>query len=180
MRRLLSALALAAALSGTTAADTGSLNAIIGERPATREADPEAFPVTDEPVSAIRIITGRPLPGETCREALFEARPLVMSRAEATADEVIPLSLDNLCLIEFRNDARDRSLEIRVGEDLSALAITADQRLFRGLVLVPNQTTSVPIRPLPVGSLPVRVDVVWAEPAAGRTVQTFTLALSGP
>lgn len=179
MRALLPALAFVVALTGATAADTGAINAIIGgaEPPL---AEPEAFPVTDEPVSAIRIITGRPLPGETCRDALFEARPLVRSRREATADEVIPLTLDNLCLIEFRNDARDRSLEVRVGEDLSALAITADQRLFRGLVLVPNQTTSIPLRPLPVGDLPVRVDVVWAEPSAARTVQTFTLALTGP
>lgn len=181
MRRAAALLALAVALPAM--ADTGAINAIIGgeeEAPATPAPALEAFPVTNEPVSAIRVITGRPLPGESCRDALFEARPLVRTRREATADETIPLSLDGLCLIEFRNDARDRAIEIRVGEDLSALAITADQRLFRGLVLVPNQTTSVPIRPLPVGALAVAVDVVWAAPAEDRAVQSFTLALEGP
>jgi len=182
MRRSAALLAAAITLAGPGAADTGDINTMIGgDEPAPPDARLEAFPVTHEPVSAIRIITGRPLlPGDTCRDALFEARPLVRTRLEATADETVALELDGLCLIEFRNDAPDRPLEIRVGEDLSALAITADQRLFRGLVLVPNQTTSIPLRPLPVGDLPVRVDVVWAAPADDRSVQTFTLALEGP
>jgi hypothetical protein len=178
------ALALAATLpaAGPGTADTGIINEMIGgDPPPAAGPDPlaEAYPVTNEPVSAVRIITGRPLPGESCRDALFEARPLVRTRFEATADENLSMPLEGLCLIEFRNDAQDRSLEIRVGEDLSTLAISADQRLFRGLVLVPNQTTSVPIRPLPVGRIAVPVDVLWASRTAPPQVQSFTLTLGG-
>ena len=64
------ALALVALLAGGGAtAQEGGINAAIGEAaPAPREA----YPVTEAAVSAVRIILGRPLPGETCREALFE------------------------------------------------------------------------------------------------------------
>lgn len=168
------ALALAALLAGGGAtAQEGGINAAIGEAaPAPREA----YPVTEAAVSAVRIILGRPLPGETCREALFEARPLVRSRFEAAAGDTLTVPLTNLCTVELRNDAQDRTLELRVGEDLAALAISADQRLFRGLELVPNQATTLPIRPLKVGTLNVAVDVFWAGTTSPDDVATFTIS----
>ncbi|MBJ3776065.1 hypothetical protein [Acuticoccus mangrovi] len=183
--RLAAPLVLALALLGASLpamAQTDTLNAILNPSAASEvPGDPsrEAFPVTDEPISAIRIITGRPLPGDSCREALFEARPLLRTRWEADAGGSLTLPLSDLCLIEFRNDASDRAIEVRIGEDLAALAISADQRLFRGLVLVPNQTTAIPIRPLAVGELKVSVDVLWASPGAPGGVQNFVLTLAG-
>ncbi|MCF3932396.1 hypothetical protein L1787_03070 [Acuticoccus sp. M5D2P5] len=144
---------------------------------ALAEAMLEAYPVTDAPVSAIRIITARPLAGETCRDALFDGRPLVRERREATFEETIEIRLDRLCLLELRNDADDRTLEIRVGEPLATVAITADQRLFRGMALSPGQTTTVPIRALTVGALVVPVDVLWADDAISP-VERFVLRLT--
>lgn len=157
-----------------------------GAAPATRAApdtaagpapEREAYPVTEEAVSAIRVIVGRPLPGETCRDALFEARPLVRTRLEAEAGTTLKVPLADLCLMEFRNDAVDRSLELRVGQDLATLAITADARLFSGLTLAPNQLTTVALRDLPVGRLELSVDVHWSAGPGRREVQTFRLVL---
>lgn len=192
------ALALLAAAAGTqllagasgmspALAQEGSINSAIDETPSPAAVAPgappgaagglkEAYPVTDEAVSAVRIILGRPLPGETCRDALFEARPLLRTRHEAAAGDRLAVPLDELCLVEFRNDAQDRVLELRVGEDLATLAITADQRLFRGLALVPNQTTTIPIRQLPVGQLSVPVDVFWSGATSPGEVQSFTIS----
>ncbi|RAH97724.1 hypothetical protein DLJ53_28175 [Acuticoccus sediminis] len=175
MRALAVSLALLLA-AGPAGAQQDAINSAIGEAAGPSGEAREAYPVTDEAVSALRIILGRPLPGETCRDALFDARPLVRTRFEASAGDALALELGGLCLVEFRNDAPDRTLELRVGEDLATLAITADQRLFRGLTLVPNQTTTVPLRHLPVGRLDVPVDVFWSGTASRADVQTFTLS----
>ncbi|WP_108658647.1 hypothetical protein [Acuticoccus kandeliae] len=147
---------------------------LAGVATAAAETRLEAYPVTDEPVSAIRIITSRPLDGEHCREALFDGRPLVRARQEAAAQETIAIPLTDLCLLELRNDAPSRALEIRADEPLATIAITADQQLFRGLTLAPGQSTVIPIRTLPVGDLSVIVDILWADDDAAP-VQSFTL-----
>jgi hypothetical protein len=132
-------------------------------RSGSRGLDKESWPISDQAVSAVRIITGRPLNGADCREVIFEAKPMLRQRFEVIPGKPLVIPLHDLCLFALRKDSEDRRILLRVGESFDAIAITADPRLFSGLELGPYQQVSVPTRPLVGKRLTVSLEILWAE-----------------
>jgi len=113
------------------------------------------------PADHLQIIGAHPLPGENCRQVIFDARPTVKSRFAARSRKTISFDIDHLCLLGLRNDSEDRAMVVRIGQALEILAITPDPDLFSGKVLEPHQQIFIPIRPLPIGVLRIPVETVW-------------------
>ncbi|MEM7693574.1 MAG: hypothetical protein AAF318_03930 [Pseudomonadota bacterium] len=194
MRTLcLAAAALAAFLVSAGAQDgVDTLNAIISGGPvAPQPTVPrlpapqtdtdrrlESFPITAAPLSALRVITARPLAGQNCRDALFAGQPMIRTRLESSAGEALTLPLDGLCMLEFRNDAGDRALRIRLDQRAEVLAMSAAPQLFSGLDLFPNQAVAVPLRDLPIRQLDLVVEAVWAGERDPAATEKFTLVLA--
>jgi hypothetical protein len=128
-------------------------------------------------ISAVRIITGRPLDGGDCRDVIFEAKPMLRERLDGAEGRTLVIPLDDLCLFSFRNDSENRAVLLRVGESFDAIAITADPRLYSGLELGPYQQVAVPIRPLAGKRLAVSLDMLWADElkAADARIQSMNL-----
>ena len=156
------------AIGGQTSETSGSGTAppaAIGrrDRSVERKLGKQTWPITDQAVSAIRVITGRPLNGADCREVLFDAKPMLRERFEVVQGRALVIPLENLCLFGFRNDSDERTIVLRVGESLDAIAISADPRLFAGLELAPYQQVSIPARPVSGKRLRVSLEILWAD-----------------
>ncbi len=126
-------------------------------------------------ISHVQLLSGRPLPNESCRNVIFDARPSLKKRHKLQAGQKLRLEIKDLCLIGFRNDDKDRSLVVRLGEAFETLAIVLDPKLFTGYAIAPGQQITVPLRQLPVPSMDVSVEVAWeadldaTQPKVGRT-----------
>ena len=70
-----------------------------GHSVAPSAADKERWVTSEDPLSALRVITVRPLPGESCQNVLFELRPSTRVRHDAAAGEVMSLEMSDLCLL---------------------------------------------------------------------------------
>ncbi|MBI1383812.1 MAG: hypothetical protein GC150_02745 [Rhizobiales bacterium] len=123
----------------------------------------EAWIVSKNPMDHLKVIAAAPLDGETCQNVIFDARPYLPTRFEPRAGGQLNFSMNNLCLVGFRNDSDKRRLVIRLGENFSTLAITADPQLFTGLEIAPGQQVLVALRPLPVSSLDIGLEAVWED-----------------
>ena len=167
--RTAATLLLLGMLSGHNAlADDDAINSIMGGNEATsvepiipRKNKKELWIRGKKPIDHLQIIGAHPLPGENCRQVIFDARPSVKSRFEAKKNKSVRFKLKRLCLLGLRNDSDQQAFVVRIGEALESLAITPDPDLFTGMVLDPHQQIMIPIRPLPVGVLNIPVELVW-------------------
>ena len=132
--------------------------------PGTAAAPPrERWLSSEAPLDHLSVITVHPLPSENCQDVLFEIRPTKRVRHAPRAGGSLRLDLGNLCLIGLRNESDDRTLLLRVGEELRTVAITSDSRLYSGMAIGPGQEVQAPIRPLPVDRLRIAVEAVWDD-----------------
>jgi hypothetical protein len=130
-------------------------------------------------IKHVQLLSGRPLPNESCRNVIFDARPSLKKRHKLEVGQKLRLKIKDLCLIGFRNDAEDRSLVVRLGEAFETLAIVLDPKLFTGYVIAPGQQITIPLRQLPVPAMDVSVEVAWEADleAAEPKVDSTTLSL---
>ena len=185
-------LALLVSGPGSVWADSTAINEAIGGSPSQTDGGPpaenikppedermdkEAWPVTGQAISAVRVITGRPLNGADCRDVIFEAKPMVRERHEVSEGQPLEIGLRDLCLFGLRNDSDDRGIVVRVGESLDAIAIVADPRLFAGLELAPYQQVSIPTRPLGNKRLTVSLEILWAADLKSADAQVQSVNL---
>ena len=146
----------AAPTDATAAARTGALGGIRSD----------AWLKSANAIDHLNVIAARPLPGETCQNVIFDARPYLKTRFEPGAGTRIDLQMSATCLLGFRNDSVDRRLVIRLGESFETMAIAADPQLFTGLVVAPGQQIMIAMRPLPVEKLDIGLEV------SGRMIST--------
>ncbi|MEL7543807.1 MAG: hypothetical protein AAGJ70_08525 [Pseudomonadota bacterium] len=126
-------------------------------------AESKAWVKHKSAINHVQVLAGRPLPSETCRNVIFDARPSLNKRHDVASGKTIALTMKNLCLVGFRNDSEERTLVVRLGEAFSTLAIVLDPKLFTGYPIAPGQQITVPLRQLPVPSLDVSLEVAWEE-----------------
>ncbi|MEO0619737.1 MAG: hypothetical protein AAFZ01_10735 [Pseudomonadota bacterium] len=172
------------ATNGSAFAQNGDVNAIIGggdsaveeKAPAVKASTPattsedenstaesKAWVKHKSAINHVQVLAGRPLPSETCRNVIFDARPSLNKRHDVTRGKTIALTMKNLCLVGFRNDSEERTLVVRLGEAFSTLAIVLDPKLFTGYPIAPGQQITVPLRQLPVPSLDVSLEAAWED-----------------
>lgn len=166
-------IAVATMAQADDATTGGDINALIGADDigtghATAPADAapgdaERWLSAEDPIGALSVITVHPLPGDGCQNVLFDMRPSQRVRHEATADGVMELGLEDLCLFGIRNDSDDRAIAIRLGEELRTIAIGIDSRLQSGLTIGPGHEVLTPIRPLSLDEVSFPVEVVWDD-----------------
>jgi len=125
--------------------------------------DAERWLPVDDPIGALSVITVHPLPGDECRNVLFDMRPSARVRHQATTADTLILDLNDLCLFGIRNDSDDRAIAIRLGEELRTVAIGIDSRLQAGLTIGPGHEVLTPIRPLSLDKVEFAVEVVWDD-----------------
>lgn len=165
----LAALLALGALSSPIPAQQDMLNSLIHSEnigtghssPPTAE-DKERWLASDNPLGALRIITVHPLPGESCQNVLFELRPSIRNRHEVGPGQTLKIDMDALCLLGVRNDSQDRSVAVRLGEQLRTVAIGIDSRLQSGMTIAPGHEVLTPIRPL-LDELSFEVQTVWDD-----------------
>lgn len=114
-------------------------------------------------IKHVQLLAGRPLPGDTCRKVIFDARPSLNKRHQLVSGKSVSLKMKELCLVGFRNDSDKRTLVVRLGEAFATLAIVLDPKLFTGYAIAPGQQITVPLRQLPVPELDVSIEVAWEE-----------------
>lgn len=153
----------------------GSSNAAKTAKTATPKVDPatttngsqldkqEAWVKHADAINHVQLLAGRPLPSDTCRNVIFDARPSLKKRHSLVSGKNIDLNMKDLCLVGFRNDSDKRTLVVRLGEAFETLAIVLDPKLFTGYPIAPGQQITVPLRQLPVPSLSVSVEVIWED-----------------
>ena len=164
------------AATGTTGAITGG--AMTGGATPRPDGAPERWLDSDEALDHLAVISVHPLPGESCRDVLFEIRPTKRVRHAASPAARLELELDRLCVLGFRNESDTRTLLLRVGEELRTVAITSDARLYSGMAIGPGQEVQAPIRPLPVDRLSVGVEALWDdERDASSAIDAFTVEI---
>ncbi len=202
---VLATVALVGTLCGQTVhADESSINSILGDQPATTQKTPVIPPLSPDesrqqttppksahqkevwikskkPLDHLHIIGAHPLPGENCQQVIFDAHPSVKTRHLAKTGKSVTFKVDRLCLMGLRNGSDDRSLVIRMGESFETLAISPDPELFTGMVIAPHQQVMIPIRPLRVGVLDIRVEVTFKADLdkANPTINTTTITMIG-
>ncbi len=123
----------------------------------------EAWVKHADAINHVQLLAGRPLPNDTCRNVIFDARPSLKKRHSLVSGKNINLNMKDLCLVGFRNDSEKRTLVVRLGEAFETLAIVLDPKLFTGYAIAPGQQITVPLRQLPVPSLNVSVEVIWED-----------------
>ena len=139
---------------------------------------PDKWVTSKDAMGHLNIIAARPLPGETCQNVIFDARPFLKERHEPQSGSQLNFDMKQLCLMGFRNDSDSKSLVIRLGESLETLAIAPDPQLFSGLVVSPGQQVMIALRPLPVETLDVGLEVAWEDdldslnPTVGKATLT--------
>ncbi len=202
---VLAILALAGTLCGQSVhADESSINSILGDpstataqkTPGTPDESRQTTPQTvlpksthqkevwvksKKPLDHLHIIGAHPLPGENCQQVIFDAHPSVKTRHLAKPGKSATFKIERLCLMGLRNGSDDRSLVIRMGESFETLAISPDPELFTGMVIAPHQQVMIPIRPLRVGILDIRVEVTFKSDLdkANPTINTTTITMIG-
>lgn len=162
------------------------LNAIIraedigtGHSSAPSDADRERWLTSGDPLSALRVITVRPLPGETCQNVLFELRPSRRDRQDPVADQTLAVAMTDLCLLGLRNDSENRAIAVRWGEAMRTIAIGTDSRLQSGMTIAPGHEVLTPIRPL-LDAVSFPVEAVWDDliDSGEAKVSQFQISLS--
>lgn len=147
--------------------------------PATEApADAERWVTAENPTGNLRVITIRPLPGETCAQVLLEHRPNQRLRLEPQPGQTLALDMSDLCVLGLRNDADGRALAVRLGEGLRTIAITSDTRLYAGLTLAPGHEILTPLRPTPMAELSIDVEVAWDDALDAETPEAFQILLT--
>ncbi|MEL6423716.1 MAG: hypothetical protein AAFQ42_14915, partial [Pseudomonadota bacterium] len=106
-------------------------------------------------INHVQVLAGRPLPQDTCRNVIFDARPSLNKRHAVKGGATVALDMQDLCLVGFRNDSEKRTLVVRLGEAFATLAIVLDPKLFTGYPIAPGQQITVPLRQLAVPALDV-------------------------
>ncbi len=168
-------------------AGNGDINSILDPEasagkqttPPSHKGQPELWVKGKRPIRHLHIIGAHPLPGENCQQVIFDARPSVKSRFEPGSGKPAGFDIKRLCLLGLRNDSDDRAFVIRLGENFETLAISPHPDLFTGMVIEPRQQIMIPIRPLPVGTLKIPVEVTWKadldkeNPVIDKTVITI-------
>jgi len=124
---------------------------------------PDAWVVSNEAIGHVNIIVARPLPDETCQNVIFDARPYLKERYEPNDGARIDLKMKSLCLMGLRNDSENRTLVVRLTENLETLAIAPDPQFFSGQEIAPGQQIMLALRPLPVAQLDIGLEVVWKD-----------------
>lgn len=140
-----------------------SLNDIIQDRKVAPSGGAERWVKGETPTSSLRVIVVRPLPGDTCRDVIFEARVTKSQRMDVTSGQTLDIDLTDLCLLGLRNDAEDRTITLRVGEEFSSISVMSDNRLQAGVALAPGQEILTPIRSLDLDEWAFRVELVWDD-----------------
>ena len=141
-------------------------------------ANAERWVTAENPTGNLRVITIRPLPGETCAQVLLEHRPNQRLRLEPQPGQTLSLDMSDLCVIGLRNDADGRALAVRLGEGLRTIAITSDTRLYAGLTLAAGHEILTPLRPTPMAELSIDVEVAWDDALDSDTPEAFQILLT--
>lgn len=174
------ALALAVGSPAPARAGSGEINDLIaggktaGKAPATplrpNEVAPGRRPGKDElwlktgpAIAHLHLITSRPHGGETCPDVIFNRRPALKARIALKEGEAKRVSLEQLCLLGFRNGSEERALVVRLGDAFDSLAMVSNQRLFTGFPLAPGEQVAVALRRSPQAPLEVSLEVVWQD-----------------
>lgn len=122
----------------------------------------------DSPRHNLHLISGRALAGSNCVKVIFERAPMIEHRHDTSASKTVELDINNLCLLGLRNASEKKEMIVRAGEELRAVAIATTSRLFSGKRFAPMQQIFIPIRPLNVGRLSIKFEVLWADELSAK------------
>ena len=162
-----------------TGIETGTVSSAPGETPSGEPPEnAERWVTSENPTGNLRVITIRPLPGETCSQVLLEHRPNQRLRLEPQPGETLSLDMSDLCVLGLRNDADGRALAVRLGEGLRTIAITSDTRLYAGLTLAAGHEILTPLRPTPMAELTINVETAWDDALDAETPEAFQILLT--
>lgn len=114
-------------------------------------------------IENLQIISTHPLPGESCKQVIFDLKPGLNKSYDVKNKLSLPFDLQTLCLISFRNASTDRSIVLRIGHAIETLSISVNQKIFTGIELRAGQKIVLPLRTLKVGKLMIPLEVVWLE-----------------
>ncbi|MCB8837755.1 hypothetical protein [Aurantimonas sp. VKM B-3413] len=145
--------------------------------PISRDGSDERWVKSDHPLRNLSVISVQPLPSETCQDVLFDIRPSTRVRHAPEIGGTIDFDLGQLCLLGIRNESDQRTVVVRVGDELRTIAIVSDSRLNSGMALGPGREILVPIRPLDIKALTILVDAVWDDQIDkdNPTVESFSI-----
>ena len=168
----------APAETAETAATDGTAEGATDAATDAARADDERWVTAENPTGNLRLITIRPLPGETCAQVLLEHRPNQRLRLEPQPGETLQIDMSDLCVLGLRNDAEGRALAIRLGEGLRTIAITSDTRLYAGLTLQPGHEILTPLRPIAMAELTIDVETAWDDALDTAAPEGFRILLT--
>ena len=206
LARLAAALAFTALLAATPSRAESDINAILGNQPTAapqasqqpgpdtsvnspqsggetagapiaRDGSDERWVKSDHPLRNLSVISVQPLPSENCQDVLFDIRPSTRVRHTPEIGARIDFDLNQLCLLGIRNESDQRTVVVRVGDELRTIAIVSDSRLNSGMALGPGREILVPIRPLDIKALTIAVDAVWDDQIdkPNPTIESFSI-----